>query len=104
LGELAGQMPLLITLSPKISDQICVDIHAVWAVAESFFFCYLWKELLENDLYTCFAINCFVKKHRSNNPSCSYSTRDINFHWMEQNSSSDYFVYLCIPGSETTLH
>jgi hypothetical protein len=29
LGELAGQMPLLITLSPKISDQICVDIHAV---------------------------------------------------------------------------
>jgi hypothetical protein len=26
--------------------------------------------------------NCFVKKHRYNNPSCTYSTPDNNFHWM----------------------
>jgi hypothetical protein len=25
--------------------------------------------------------NCFVKKHRYNNP-CTYSTPDTNFHWM----------------------
>jgi hypothetical protein len=25
-----------------------------------------------------------VKKHRYKNPSCTYSTPDTNFHWMEQ--------------------
>jgi hypothetical protein len=25
-----------------------------------------------------------LKKHRSNNSSCIYSTPDTNFHWMEQ--------------------
>jgi hypothetical protein len=35
-------------------------------------------------MYIYFAINCFIKKHRSNNPSCTYSTPDTNFHWMEQ--------------------
>jgi hypothetical protein len=28
--------------------------------------------------------DCFVKKHRSNNPSCTYSTPDTNFQWMER--------------------
>jgi hypothetical protein len=38
-------------------------------------------------LYTqiSFAINCFVKKHRYNNTSCTFSTPGTNFHWMERN-------------------
>jgi hypothetical protein len=28
-------------------------------------------------------INGFFKSHRHNNPSCTYSTPDINFHWIE---------------------
>jgi hypothetical protein len=38
---------------------------------------YLYKEI-------SFTINCFVKKERYNNPSCTYSTPDTNFHWMQQ--------------------
>jgi hypothetical protein len=34
-GERAGQIPLLIILSSKTSDKACIDIRAVWAVAES---------------------------------------------------------------------
>ena len=34
-GEHAGQIPLLIILSPKTLDKACIDICAVWAVAES---------------------------------------------------------------------
>jgi hypothetical protein len=30
-GERAYQIPLLIILSPKISDKACIDIHAMWA-------------------------------------------------------------------------
>jgi hypothetical protein len=33
--ERVGQIPLLITLSPKISDKACIDMCAVWTVAES---------------------------------------------------------------------
>jgi hypothetical protein len=47
------------------------------------------QEVLEMlSLYTLisFAINCFVKNHRYNNPSCTYSTPDTNFNWMEQDS------------------
>jgi hypothetical protein len=34
-GERAGQMPLLIILSPETSDKAFIDIRAVWAVSES---------------------------------------------------------------------
>jgi hypothetical protein len=34
-GECAGQVSLLIILSPKTSDKAYIDIRAVWAVAES---------------------------------------------------------------------
>jgi hypothetical protein len=37
-GERAGQIPLQIILSPKTSDKACIDMRAVWTVAESFFF------------------------------------------------------------------
>jgi hypothetical protein len=34
-GEHAGQISLLIILSPKTSNKTCIDTCAVWAVAES---------------------------------------------------------------------
>jgi hypothetical protein len=34
--------------------------------------------------YITFVINYFVKKHRYNGLSCTYSTPDTNFHWMER--------------------
>jgi hypothetical protein len=34
-GECAGQISLLIILSPKTLDKACIDIRALWAVAES---------------------------------------------------------------------
>jgi hypothetical protein len=40
-------------------------------LAIDFFFCQLWKELPKNYLYISFAINYFVKKHRSNNTFCT---------------------------------
>jgi hypothetical protein len=55
-----------------------------------------------------------LKKYRSNNPSCTYTTPDTNFSLDGErlrgldvdtvNSSSDYFAYLYIPASETMLH
>jgi hypothetical protein len=61
------------------------------------------------------AINCFIKKHRYNNPSFLHlqSTRHqlpldgAGLHGLvvdSVNSSSNYFAYLCFPASETTLH
>jgi hypothetical protein len=67
-------------------------------------------------LYTqiSFTINCFIKRNRYNNPSCTYITPDsqlsldgAGLHGLDEdsvNSSSNYFEYLCIPASETTLH
>jgi hypothetical protein len=34
LGECAGKIPLLISLSLKTSDDSCIDIRAVWAVTD----------------------------------------------------------------------
>jgi hypothetical protein len=42
-------------------------------------------KMLSLHMYISFAINCFIKKQRSNNPSCTYSTPDTNFNWTEQN-------------------
>jgi hypothetical protein len=34
--------------------------------------------------YISFAFHCFVKKHKYNNPTCTYSIPDTNFHLTEQ--------------------
>jgi hypothetical protein len=59
-------------------------------------------------------MNCFVKKHRYNTPSCTeqqtrhqLSLDEVGLHGLDVdsvNSSSNYFAYLCITESETTLH
>jgi hypothetical protein len=40
------------------------------------------QEVLKMPSSLHFAINCFVKNHRNNTPSCTNSTPDTNFHWM----------------------
>jgi hypothetical protein len=68
--------------------------------------------LPENNLYMSFTINCFIKRHMSNNPYTLQHTRpqlllygaglhgfDVDF----LNSFSDYFVCLSISASDTTL-
>jgi hypothetical protein len=37
-----------------------------------------------------------LKKLRSNNPSCTYSTPDTNFNWMEQDFMGEMWI-LCTP-------
>jgi hypothetical protein len=89
LGERVGQIPLLIILFPKTSDSLHRQMCSVGSCLVSLkpaiwflFFCYLTKELSENHPYIYFAINCFIKKHRSNNP-CIYNTPGTNLYLME---------------------
>jgi hypothetical protein len=60
-------------------------------------------KILSLYMYISFAINCFVKKHRYSNPSCTYSTPNNHLSWDvaelygldvdSVNSGSEYFAY-----------
>jgi hypothetical protein len=67
-GERAGQIPLLINLTPKTSDKACIDMCSVGSsrtllkpAIESSYFCELWEELPKNDVYITFAIIFLLK-------------------------------------------
>jgi hypothetical protein len=89
LGECAGQMTLLIILSTKTSNKVCIVIMYVQCVqslclAENSHTCFLLLLISEiisqGSPYISFVFNHFVTKTRFNNPSCTYSTPDTNFH------------------------
>jgi hypothetical protein len=68
----------------------------------------------ENDLYMSFTINCFIKKtqvkqsfslqHARHELSLNGAAGLLGLDVDSLNSSRDHFLYLCIPGSKTSLH
>jgi hypothetical protein len=69
-------------------------------------------KLLSLYTYISFAINCFVKNTRTTILALKHTRHQLSLDGTglreldvdSVNSSSDYFAYLCIPASETTLH
>jgi hypothetical protein len=93
---------------------VCSSWVLLKPVVESFFFCLLWKELPENDLYVSFAVNYFFKKAQVpqsilhlQHTRHQLSLDGAGLCWLDVdpvNSCIDYFAYLCTPASETVLH